>query len=246
MEGQGGSLETVSEVVRSPVISGLRSQQAVAAQKIADLASRYNNDHPLVVRARAELRDVNNTIAAETGRIITNLKNEYDAAKAREDSMQKSLDQISGASGLDNSVGIRLRALERATAANKTLYESFLSQAKITSAQSTFDVRDSRIISPASKPGAPSFPRKRLILSLAIGVGCLIGIGGGIALDMLNAGFSTQREIEEKLGIPVLASIPLLSAAERTVNGKVLDPPNFLHPKPLSHFPYALRTLPLA
>src|SRR5665811_2281907 len=92
-------------------------------RKIAELASRYNNDHPLVVRARAELRDVNNSIAAETGRIITNLKNEYDVAKAREDSMQKSLDQISGASGLDNSVGIRLRELERANAANKTLYE---------------------------------------------------------------------------------------------------------------------------
>jgi len=243
MQGQGGSLQTVSEVVRSPVISALRNQQAVAAQKIAELASRYNNDHPLVVRARAELRDVNNSIAAETGRIITNLKNEYDVAKAREDSMQKSLDQISGASGLDNSVGIRLRELERANAANKTLFESFLSQSKITSAQSTFNVRDSRIISPASKPGAPSFPRKRLVLSLAIVVGCLIGIGGGVALDMLNAGFSNQREIEEKLGIPVLASIPLLSAAERTVNGKVLDPPIYCHMKPLSHYAEAVRTL---
>src|SRR4029453_18058465 len=98
-----------------------------------------------------------------------------DVAKAREDSMQKSLDQISGASGLDNSVGIRLRELERANAANKTLFESFLSQAKITSAQSTFDVRDSRIISPASTPGAPSFPRKRLIVSFAFVIGCLIG-----------------------------------------------------------------------
>jgi succinoglycan biosynthesis transport protein ExoP len=243
MQGQGGSLETVSEVVRSPVISQLRAQQAVAAQKIAELASRYNNDHPLVVRARAELRDVNNSIAAETGRIITNLKNEYDVAKAREDSMQKSLDQISGASGLDNSVGIRLRELESANAANKTLYESFLSQAKITSAQSTFDARESRIISPASKPGAPSFPKKRLVLSLAIVVGCLIGIGGGVALDMLNAGFSAQREIEQKLGIPVLASIPLLSAAERTVNGKVLDPPNYCHAKPLSHYAEQVRTL---
>ena len=243
MQGHGDSLQTISEVVRSPVISQLRNQQAVAAQKIAELSNRYNNDHPLVVRARAELRDINNSIAAETGRIISNLKNEYDVAKAREDSMQKSLDQISGAGGLDNSVGIRLRELERTNAANKTLFENFLSQSKITSAQSTFDVRDSRIISPAEKPGGPSFPRKRLVLSLAIVVGCLIGIGGGVALDMLNAGFSSQREIEEKLGIPVLASIPLLSAAERTVDGKVLDLPNYCHSKPLSQYAEAVRTL---
>ena len=67
VQQHGGSLQTVSEVVRSPVISQLRNQQAVAAQKIAELSSRYNNDHPLVVRARAELRDINNSIAAETG-----------------------------------------------------------------------------------------------------------------------------------------------------------------------------------
>ena len=85
MQEHGGSLQTVSEVVRSPVISQLRNQQAVAAQKIAELSSRYNNDHPLVVSARAELRDINNSIAAETGRIIANLKNEYDVAKAREE-----------------------------------------------------------------------------------------------------------------------------------------------------------------
>jgi succinoglycan biosynthesis transport protein ExoP len=243
MQQHGGSLQTVSEVVRSPVISQLRNQQAQAAQKIAELSSRYNNDHPLMVRARAELRDINNSIAAETGRIIANLKNEYDVAKAREDSMQKSLDQISGASGLDNSVGIRLRELERNNAANKTLFENFLSQAKITSAQSTFDVRDSRIISPASKPGFASFPKKTLVLSLALVVGCLIGIGGGVALDMLNSGFTTQREIEEKLGIPVLASISLLPPAERTINGKVLDPSSYCHMKPLSRYAEAVRTL---
>jgi succinoglycan biosynthesis transport protein ExoP len=243
MQGHGDNLQTISEVVRSPVISQLRNQQAVATQKIAELSNRYNNDHPLVVRARAELRDINNSIAAETGRIISNLKNEYDVAKAREDSMQKSLDQISGASGLDNSVGIRLRELERINVANKTLFENFLSQSKITSAQSTFNARDSRIISPAEKPSAASFPKKKLVLLLAIVVGCLIGIGSGVALDMLNAGFSTQREIEEKLGIAVLASIPLLSAAERTVNGKVLDPPHYCHSKPLSHYGEAVRTL---
>ena len=243
MQEHGGSLQTVSEVVRSPVISQLRSQQALAAQKIAELSSRYNNDHPLVVRARAELRDVNNSIANETGRIIVNLKNEYDVAKAREDSLQQSLNQISGASGLDNSVGIRLRELERINATNKTLFESFLSQAKITGAQSTFDVRDSRIISPASKPGSPSFPKKNLVLALALVVGALVGIGGGVALDMLNSGFTTNREIEEKLGIPVLASIPLLTAAERTVNGKILEPAIYCHTKPLSRYAEAVRTL---
>lgn len=242
VQAGGGNLQTVPEVIKSPVITQLRNQQAVVAQKVAELASRYNNDHPEVVRGRAELRDINNSISAETGRIISNLKNEYDVARAREGSLENSLNLISGASGLDNSVGIRLRELERINAANKTLFENFLSQSKVTAAQSTFDIRDSRVISPASK-GPQSFPRKTLVLSLALVVGCLIGIGGGVALDMLNSGFTTQREVEEKLGIPVLASISLLPAAERTINGKVYDPPSYCYLKPLSRYAEAVRTL---
>ena len=171
------------------------------------------------------------------------MKNEYDVGKAREDSLQKSLDQTSSASGLDNDVGIRLRELERTNAANRTLFDNFLSQSKITSAQSTFDVHDSRLISPAQTPDAPSYPKKKLVLSLALVLGCLIGIGGAVALDMLNAGFSSQREIEEKLGIPVLASVPLLTAAERTINNQVVDPPSYCRLKPLSHYTEAVRTL---
>src|SRR5262249_43724512 len=158
-------------------------------------------------------------------------------------SLQKSLDQITGASGLDNSVGIRLRELERINAANKSLFENFLSQAKITSEQSSFDVRDTRIISPASRPSSPSFPQKTLVLSFALVVGWLVGIGGGVALDMLNSGFNSQREIEDKLGIPVLASVPLLSEAERTVNGKVCEPPSYCRLKPLSRYAETIRTL---
>src|SRR5262249_18742692 len=113
----------------------------------------------------------------------------------------------------------------------------------ITSADSSFDVQDTRVISPATKPDSPSFPKKKLVLPLALLIGCLIGIAGGGALDMLNAGFNSQREIGEKLGIPGLASIPLLTAAERTVNGKVCEPPRYGHMKPLSRYAEAIRTL---
>ena len=55
-----------------------------------------------------------------------------------------------------------------------------------------------------------------LIEALAGAVGLLLGVGGAITLDMLDSGFTTPREIEEKLGQPVLSSVPLLGDKERT------------------------------
>jgi capsular exopolysaccharide synthesis family protein len=243
VQTRGGNVQAVPDVVRSTVISQLRQQQAEVARRTAELAARYNDTHPQVVNARAELRDIERSITAEIGRILSNLKNDYDVAKAREDSLQKSLEQLTGQNDVDNEVSIQLRALERLNVANKSLFENFLSRSKITQEQSTFEERDARVISPASKPNSPSFPRKTLVMSLALVIGCLIGIGGSVALDMLNAGFSTPKEIEEKLGIPVLATIPLLRDSERKIDGKPVDPAMYTHKKPLSRYAESIRAL---
>jgi polysaccharide biosynthesis transport protein len=240
---RGGDIQAIPDVVRSTVISSLRSQQAEASRRLADLVSQYNDNHPQVIDARAQLRNIDRSISAEVDRIIANLKNDYDVAKAGEDSLQTSLDQMSGSTGLDNDVGIKLRELERVNAANKTLFESFLSRTKITQEQSTFQERDARIISPATRPNVPSFPKKPLVLSLALVVGFLIGIGGSVALDMLNAGFNTPRQVEEKLGVPVLASVPLLREGVRRFIGKSVDPATYTFEKPLSRYAETVRAV---
>ena len=240
---KGGNLQAIPDVVRSSVIGDLRKQQAEVARKEADLSTRYDVQHPMLINTRAEKRDIERSIAAEVQRILVNLKNDYDVAKSREESLDVSLKQVTGETGIDGGVGVRLRELERTNSANKTLFENFLSRAKITQEQSTFEENEARVISPATKPGAPSFPKKGLVLALAGVVGLLIGIGGAVSLDMLNSGFLSSREIEEKLGTPVLASLPLLSAKDREVDGKVLDPARYLVAKPLSRYAESVRNI---
>jgi len=241
VNSRGGNLQAIPDVVHSLVIQDLRKQQAEVARKEADLVAHYSDQHPLVINARAERRDIERSISAEVQRILINLKNDLEVSKSREDSLQASLSQVTGQTGLDNNVGIRLRELERANMANKTLYDNFLSRAKITQEQSSFEEREARIISPATKPIRASFPKTGMIVALAGVLGLVFGIGGAVALDMLNSGFLAAREIEEKLGFPVLASLPVLSEKDRKVDDKVLDPARYLIARPLSRYAEQVR-----
>jgi succinoglycan biosynthesis transport protein ExoP len=241
VKDRGGNLEAIPDVVRSEVITNLRKLEADVTRKEADLMARYSRSHPAVVNSRAERRDIERNIAAEVARIIANMKNDYDVAKAREDSLQLSLDRMTGQDGGDSDIGVKLRELERVNAANKTLFENFLSRAKITQEQTAFEEREARIISPAVLPGSPTFPNKALVLSLALVLGIGFGVAGGSALDMLNSGFATPREIELALGRPVLAVVPLLADGERRIERKVVDPVNYLLQKPLSRFCESIR-----
>jgi uncharacterized protein involved in exopolysaccharide biosynthesis len=226
----------------STMMDGLRQKLAEASQREADLLARYNRSHPAVVNVEAEKRDIQRTIAAETQRMAESVKTDYALAKARLDAIQQTMDEATGQGPLDNDVAVRLRELERSAAVNKTLFEDFLQKAKITDEQSTFRAQDVRVIMPA-QPGGQNFPNTRKILLTALVAGLGLGIGGALAMEMLRAGYTSPREVEEALGIPVLSSVRRLKKSELVKDGKIIQVPFYQIYHPLSPFSEAMRTL---
>jgi capsular exopolysaccharide synthesis family protein len=225
------------------VMTALRSKLADASQREADLLSRYSSRHPAVANVEAEKRDLERSIAAETQRTIQAVNNEYALAKARVDATEQAMREATGQGGLNYDDSVRLRELERTAAVNKSLFEDVLQKAKITDEQSTFRPRDARIIMPAQK-GGQSAPNTRKILLTALFVGFGLGVGGAFAMEKLNAGFTTPRQAEDALGVPVLASIQRMDESKLLSKEGKAVPLVFYHVHhPLSPFSEAIRTL---
>ena len=224
------------------VLGALRGKLADASQREADLLARYNNRHPAVVNVEAEKRDIEQSMAAETQRMAQTVKNEYALANARLDAMERSMREATGQGELDNDDVVRLRELERTAAVNKTLFEDFLQKAKITDEASTFRSQNVRVIMPA-QPGSQSFPKTRMVLLIGLVAGLGLGIGGAFAKEKLKTGFTTPREVEEALGIPVLASVGWMKKSELVKNRKSVSVPFYQMHYPLSPFSEAMRTL---
>jgi succinoglycan biosynthesis transport protein ExoP len=228
--------------VQSGVMGTLRQKLADASQRQADLLSRYNSRHPAVVTVEAEKRDIERSIAAESQRMVETVRGEYELAKARAKATEQAMREASGQGGLDNEDAIRLRELERTVAVNKSLFDDFLQKAKVTEEQSTFRPRDVRIITPA-QPGTKSFPSTQRFLMIAFFVGIGLGVGGAMAIEILNVGFVTVRQVEELLEIPVLASVTKMENSKLTKDGKTFPVPFYQSYYPLSGFSESIRTL---
>lgn len=69
------------------------------------------------------------------------------------------------------------------------------------------------VIDPANLPVLPEKPNIFMIMLGGIGIGCALGIGGAIGLELLRRGFSSADEVELVLGLPVLVSIPTYESA---------------------------------
>jgi exopolysaccharide transport family protein len=239
----GGRIDAIPDVLRSPVISSLRSQEAEVSRREADLVARYGDRHPSVVKVRAELGDIKREVSRESSRVVQNLEHEFSVAKARETALQTNLQALSGRTGADNQLSVQLRELQRVATANKALYESFLSRFKLSEEQTKLDSSEARVVSPALVPTDPSFPSKKLFLGLSVFFGLGLGVGSAMAMEALRSGFRTLAEVEEATQLPALASVPLLKKSELMVDGKSVTPGRFLLVRPLSRFSEALRSV---
>jgi capsular exopolysaccharide synthesis family protein len=228
--------------VQSGVMATLRQKLADASQREADLLARYNSRHPSVVNVEAEKHDIERSIAAETQRMVDAVKNEYTLAKAREQAAEQAMREATGQGGLSIEDGVRLRELERTVAVNKSLFEDFLQKAKVSEEQATFRARDVRVISPA-QIGGQSFPNSRRVMTIALLAGLALGVGSAIAMEMMNFGFTTARQIEQLLEIPVLSSIDKLEASKLRKDGGTIPIPFYQQHHPLSPFSESIRTL---
>lgn len=68
-----------------------------------------------------------------------------------------------------------------------------------------------RIIDMATLPESPVRPKKKALVPMALIGGLLLGMGVAFLLDFLDQSVRTQKDIEEKLGLPFLGSIPMVA-----------------------------------
>jgi len=73
-----------------------------------------------------------------------------------------------------------------------------------------------RLLESAIPPTSPSSPRRLIIVVTGLLLGVALGGGVGLVLESMDSSFHGSRDLQQKLGVPVLAEIPsILLDADR-------------------------------
>lgn len=220
----GEGVETLTEVLASTLIQQLRGQELEAAGRISELSVEFGPKHPRMLQAQAEWLEIRERIEAEIRTVAAGLENEAKFARTRVASLQASLREAQGESSLANKEAVQLRALEREAAANRVLFETFLSRFKETSSTQGMETSDARVISEAEVPGGPSYPNRRRELLTIIMTGFFGACGLVLALQFLNPGLRSPEQVQQVLGEYVIGVIPV-APAKKTFHDYVLEKP---------------------
>jgi succinoglycan biosynthesis transport protein ExoP len=235
-----GSALDVSQVVDSPIILQLRTEQAALLREEAEFATRYGDRHPRMLDIQSEKTNLEEKIALEVERVIATVANGVAVARARVRSLEESLSQVTNQTQGEGRSRIRLRELEAAATSVRTLYESFLGRFDEMQGQQDLQVPDARVLSTAEVPGDASYPNKPRTLMLSIPAGFFLGFLLAFLVERLDSGFRTSVQLEQALGFPVLSTSPEATGGKGSISASdnIVD-------KPLSSFTEAVRGLQL-
>jgi polysaccharide biosynthesis transport protein len=233
-----GQLDAVGEVVASPVIIGLRSQETDLLRREAELAQEYGERHPVIQQLTREKANIATKVQQEIARTVRSLESEAQVARARVAALEEEIAASKKTSAGDRETEVQLRELEREADAARSLYETLLQNLAEVGARQDLIRPDVRVLSLAKLPESPSSPG----LALFAGAGFTVSVvfGGLLALlrERLDHGLRGARQARAALGLPVLALVPKLGRIKGYEK-----PHRYLAAKPMSVYCEAIRSV---
>lgn len=208
VKDDAAALEAHPLVAGNAVVQGLKAQMIQLTRQDAELANRLGPKHPDRVQVATAIDTVQARLRAEVAKVVEGLEAEFNAAVAQEESLTRALNQQKSEAFALDQKGVEYAALEREAASARQVFDALLQQTRQATLSNAIDAPGLRIVDQAEPPGAPVRPRRRQGLAAAGVLGILGAMGAAMGREALRRRIQSPRDIEEVLGLPLLALIP--------------------------------------
>jgi uncharacterized protein involved in exopolysaccharide biosynthesis len=158
-----------------------------------------------------------NPIYQKLQQIMLENEAELNAIKAKAETQQVHLADYQSHLDKLNQIEVELNQLQQQVDVNRENYRLYLTkfeESRISDAMDSEKITNVSVIEPARTPRKPVSPKKMLNLVLAIFLGAFGGLGLAFFLEYMDDKIEKIEDVEETLGIPVLASLPEMEKKE--------------------------------
>jgi chain length determinant protein EpsF len=200
-------VQSMPEVLQSPVIQNLKADLAQSEAKLPDVASRLGKNHPDYQALVAEIANLRDRIAKESASIAASLGNTTQVNIRRENDIRAALDaqkkRVLDLKHGHDEASILLSDVNSAQRDLDAVTERF-AQSSLESQANQTNVVQLTVAAPPIKPSTP-----KLFLNLALGVvfGAMFGLGLALILEMIRPRVRMDMDLVYVLGVPVLGRL---------------------------------------
>lgn len=227
---------TVAAALGTEAVANLERQRLELVGDIADAA-----DGDRAIDLRASLAALETQLQQAAARTLAGLNREIANGQGRMSDLRAQLRTAILQSDLPAEVLTGIYQLQQSAEIARTQYQALLTRQNELSTQAYLEVADSRLVTEATPPDLPAFPKPGLLLLLA----GLVGLGLGIAVTFLAehfvGGFTSAAQAQAVLRSPVVSALPRQRAAKP--EDRTAGPADALVLTPLAAFSEEVRRI---
>ncbi|WP_431260907.1 chain length determinant protein EpsF [Roseateles chitinivorans] len=223
--------EQLPDVLANPVVMQLKADLSRAESKLQELGTRYGDNHPQVIEAKATVADVRSKLRTEIGRVSGGVTVTNNINKQREGEIRAALEaqreKVAKLKAARDDASGLMREAESAQRA----YENITTRLTQTSLESQTTQSNVNVLTEAVAPLKPSSPKILLNTALAFVASVILAVGLALLLEMRDRKVRDADDVMAVLPLPMLGVLPApgkrasaLPSAERRLLGNSARP----------------------
>ncbi len=197
-----------ADLLGNPLTKELRSNLAKAQAKLDELSTQVGARHPQYIQASREVA----ALKAQLSHNLELLGGSIRSSAALSENLEKQLTAELATQKKRvlklNRTRDELSLLKQELNSAQSAYNSALDRSTQTQLESRLAMTDIAVLNSADIPLRPSSPNPTLNLLVATTLGFLLGIAIALMREWADQRVRNSEELEERLGLPVLANIP--------------------------------------
>ena len=237
LEQSNQQLDILSDISSNRFLENMKVQQSGLLRKRAALALRYGPNHPEMIALKNEMIALENKIEQETSKAVLTLENQASIDKKSIDELKANMAEYRKSYQNDAEGRRIIRELSTRAESARTLLNSFMASYLESQQRLNIDKNPVRVITHASTPLSPTFPKKSLIILLSGMTGLFMGIFLALVIERIQNVFQTPKQVEQYTGLPVYGVLPAIK------NIKKENPAEYILNHPASGIAELIRSL---
>lgn len=201
-----------TEALRNSAINALRQKRAELAADYQRLMTQFEPAYPAARAVKSQMDQIDRSIAGEVNRISNSLAADYNESRQRENNLRAQVEGLKSSYLNLRRRSIQYNIYQQEVDTNRALYDGVLQRFKEIGVAGGVGINNISVVDPADTPQKPSSPKMALNLVVALLAGLAIGAVAAFALEQLDEAIADPGEVERRLGLPLLGSVPKLSS----------------------------------
>jgi chain length determinant protein EpsF len=214
LKGQEGLMQ-LPDILGNGLLQNMKAELARSEAKLAEIAERYDRNHPQYISAAAEVNALRSKLWAEIGTARGAIDQSAKLAERREGELQQALEQqkqtILELQKQRDQQAVLYREVENA----QRTYDAAMQRSSQVRMESEFTQSNIAVLNPAIPPMNPSKPHVMLNLILSIIAGALLGAASALLMELRDRRVRDYHDLLGSLDAPLLAELPPVNARGR-------------------------------